>query len=447
MGKKENIIMIIIIMVIFYILGTIYFYNRFPPNIYINEINMSNLKLTTANEKLKETNEWDGLTIKSDKDTIAIIEAKNINYEYFDNPDLPKILNKHKRFKWILSLFKRHNYDTESIFIYNRSKVENIIYNLDIANNKMENAKIIYSDEQEKFVIQSHTYGLNIDKIRLMDMVVKSINNKEEVLNIEEFIEYPEILQDDEKLIELTKKANEYLKVELKYNYGDREEIVNKKLIKDWIEFEDGEIIVNPEKVREYIVNLANKYDTFGKSRKFKTTSGEIIDTEGGSYGWMTHRGKTVDELIKYIEAGESKTIEPVYSYKALIRDEDDIGNSYIEIDLSNQMVYVYIDGELKVETPTVTGNVVKGHATPTGVDPVNYKQRNAVLRGPGYASPVKYWMPFNGGIGLHDADWRTSFGGDIYKTNGSHGCINLPPNIAGQVYDLVYPGMPVIVY
>ena len=161
----------------------------------------------------------------------------------------------------------------------------------------------------------------------------------------------------------------------------------------------------------------------------------------------MTHRGKTVDELIKYIEAGESKTIESVYSYKALIRDEDDIGNSYIEIDLNNQMVYVYIDGELKIETPTVTGNVTKGHATPTGVDPVNYKQRNAVLRGPGYASPVKYWMPFNGGIGLHDADWRTSFGGDIYKTNGSHGCINLPPSIAGQVYDLVYPGMPVVVY
>lgn len=106
-----------------------------------------------------------------------------------------------------------------------------------------------------------------------------------------------------------------------------------------------------------------------------------------------------------------------------------------------------YIDGELKVKTPTVTGNVAKGHATPTGVDPVNYKQRNAVLRGPGYSSPFKYWVPFNGGIGLHDADWRTSFGGDIYKTNGSHGCINLPPNIAGQVYDLVYPGMPVVVY
>lgn len=447
MSKKDNIIIVLILIAIFYIVGVFVFNNRFAPNMYVNEINMSNLKLTAANEKLKETNEWDGLTIKSDKDTIATIEAKNINYEYFDNPDLPKILDKHKRFKWILSLFKRHDYDTEPIFIYNRSKVEKVIYNLDIANNKMGNAKIIYSDEQEKFIIQSHTYGLNIDKIRLMDMVVKSINNKEEVLNIEEFIEYPEISQDDEKLIELTKKANEYLKVELKYNYGDREEIVNRKLIKDWIEFDDGEIIINPEKVREYIVNLANKYDTFGKSRKFKTTSGKIIDTEGGSYGWMTHRGKTVDELIKYIEAGESKTIEPVYSYKALIRDEDDIGNSYTEIDLNNQMVYVYIDGELEVETPTVTGNVAKGHATPTGVDPVNYKQRNAVLRGPGYASPVKYWIPFNGGIGLHDTDWRTSFGGDIYKTNGSHGCINLPPSIAGQVYDLVYPGMPIVVY
>ena len=193
MSKKDNIIIVLILIAICYIVGVFIFNNRFAPNIYVNEINMRNLKLTTANEKLKETNEWDGLTIKSDKDTIATIEAKNINYEYFENPDLPKILDKHKRFKWILSLFKRHDYDTEPIFIYNRSKVENVIYNLDIANNKMGNAKIVYSDEQEKFIIQSHTCGLNIDKTRLMDMAVKSINNKEEVLNIEEFIEYPEI--------------------------------------------------------------------------------------------------------------------------------------------------------------------------------------------------------------------------------------------------------------
>ena len=239
-----------------------------------------------------------------------------------------------------------------------------------------------------------------------------------------------------------------YIYIILLYIYFcDKKEVIAKSLLKDWIELKEKEVDVDAEKVREYIVELAKKYDTFGSSRKFKTNTGNIITTNGGTYGWMTHRGKTTDALIQHIKAGEDKTIEPVYSYTALSRNSDDIGTSYVEIDLYQQMVYVYINGELKVKTPTVTGNIAQGHNTPRGVDAITYKQNGAVLRGEDYASPVKYWMPFNGDVGLHDADWRTSFGGDIYKTNGSHGCINLPPGNAKSIFDLVYPGMPVIVH
>ena len=63
------------------------------------------------------------------------------------------------------------------------------------------------------------------------------------------------------------------------------------------------------------------------------------------------------------------------------------------------------------------------------------------------YETPVSYWMPFNGGIGFHDANWRSKFGGAIYQTSGSHGCVNLPPAKAAALYDLVYTGIPVICY
>ena len=69
------------------------------------------------------------------------------------------------------------------------------------------------------------------------------------------------------------------------------------------------------------------------------------------------------------------------------------------------------------------------------------------MLRGPGYASPVSYWMPFNGGVGLHDATWRGSFGGTIYKTNGSHGCVNIPLKAAKVVYENLTYTMPIIVW
>ena len=58
-------------------------------------------------------------------------------------------------------------------------------------------------------------------------------------------------------------------------------------------------------------------------------------------------------------------------------------------------------------------------------------------MRGPGYASPVKFWVPVKGGIGIHDASWRKEFGGDIYQTAGSHGCINTPKDKMEELYDM----------
>ena len=77
----------------------------------------------------------------------------------------------------------------------------------------------------------------------------------------------------------------------------------------------------------------------------------------------------------------------------------------------------------------------------------IYYMQRDRVLVGEDYRTPVKYWMAFHNHEGLHDANWRRSFGGDIYKYNGSHGCVNLPTSFAAELYDNVYVGLPVITY
>ena len=312
---------------------------------------------------------------------------------------------------------------------------------------EFSNASVVYSDVSNAFIIEPDSYEIKITKEQLFDLVAESIDKRHGEINIEKDIERSTILDDDESLAIARDKANQYLNIQLKYDFADREELIDSSLLKNWITIEGNEVDINPEKVKEYVSELAKKYDTFRRGRTFKTSAGQIITTNGGTYGWLTDKDKTVAALIEHIKAGENKTIEPVYSHKALIRDSDDIGNSYVEIDLNQQMVYVYIKGELKVKTPTVTGNISKGYNTPTGVDALTYKETDAVLRGEDYASPVRYWMPFNGNIGLHDADWRSSFGGDIYKNNGSHGCINLPPNNTKAIFDLVYPGMPVIVH
>ena len=124
-------------------------------------------------------------------------------------------------------------------------------------------------------------------------------------------------------------------------------------------------------------------------------------------------------------------------------------GLTYVEVDIPNQHVTFYENARKVMESDCVTGLPTAARRTHTGVFKIDYKQRNRILRGSQrlYASFVNYWMPFDGGIGLHDATWRGSFGGSIYKSSGSHGCVNLPLSFAKRLYPRVYPGMTVWVH
>ena len=448
---KKNIPIIILLIAALllgvYFIGILYYKNRFPMNVYVNEINIGGMTLKKANNKLEKADVFHKIIIQSDTEEFLEIQAEQIDYKYVETQDLPEIFNQQNKWKWFLAIFNDSEYTAPITSIYDKDKVKNLIDRIHEFDKELLNANLVYSDRTDSFIIEPHSYEFQINKEELFDLVIQSIDKRESELNIEKHILQPSIFEDDIQMILAKGKANEYLDVQLNYDFGDRREFIDRSLLKDWITTQGVEVDFDREKVKEYVVSIARKYDTYGRGRKFKTTSGKTITTSGGTYGWVIHRGKTVEALIDNIKDGENKTIEPVYSYKALIRNSDDLGNSYVEIDLENQMVYVYINGALRIATETVTGNIAKGNNTARGVFPLNYKETDAVLVGEDYASPVKYWMPFNGHIGLHDADWRTSFGGDIYETNGSNGCVNLPPEKTRTIFDLVYPGMPVIVH
>ena len=121
-------------------------------------------------------------------------------------------------------------------------------------------------------------------------------------------------------------------------------------------------------------------------------------------------------------------------------------GATYILIDKSDQVLYYFVNGALLLTSDVVTGNVSAGHETPTGVFAVYMKQTNRTLKGTGYAAHVDYWMPFYKSYGIHDASWRSSFGGTIYRNSGSHGCVNMPHDKAQLLYSTVSAGTMVIV-
>ena len=232
------------------------------------------------------------------------------------------------------------------------------------------------------------------------------------------------------------------------YRFGDQMETLDGQTISGWLEtLPDGSVSVNEEKAKEYVASLASKYDTFGRNRSFTTHDGQTITVTGGDYGYWMDRVSTRQELIAQILIGESAELTPVYYGTADKFGDNDMGNSYVEVNIGKQHLWVYKDGEQINESDFVSGGLFKGNGTPEGTYAITYKEKDATLVGEGYQSSVKYWMPFNGNIGLHDASWRDEFGGHIYYMNGSHGCVNLPSEKAAEIYGQVEKGEPVVVY
>ena len=220
---------------------------------------------------------------------------------------------------------------------------------------------------------------------------------------------------------------------------------------------DNGSVIWDETAITRYVEELAAETDTRGREKDFIDHFGQTVHFNAAQveYGYRILQPDEVEQLTEDLKSGQTITREPVYDLTDQWDDPccysrngmDDLNGTYIEVSVSDQYVWFYKDGEVIVETDCVTGNHERGWDTTHGVYGISGKASPAVLRGEGYETPVNYWMPFNGGQGLHDATWRGNFGGKIYRSNGSHGCVNLPLWAAEIIYENCKSGMAVVVY
>ena len=274
------------------------------------------------------------------------------------------------------------------------------------------------------------------------DKSISAFSSNLIVLSNHDFTPITPQLKKEEKII------NDFVTANIQYKFGDQMETVDKELIRKWITLEGDQVVLNEEEVKSYVEGLANKYDTVGKERRFVDSHGEVVTVAGGPYGWEIDQKEETKELIQLIYEGKiEEEREPVYKQMALVRGINDIGSTYVEVNMSEQKMWFYKDGELIVSTNIVTGNMAKGHDTPTVVGYIHNKIRNTNLIGTGYVAFVHYWMKVYGSIGIHDASWRNNFGGNIYATNGSHGCINTPYDNVKTIFENIDIGTPVIIF
>lgn len=434
-------------------------FHRFVVGTIINGVPVSGM--TTADAEAYIEGYFNGGYTLEIEDTEGVREAitdTSIGYTVDVTGDLEAILKEENDGGRVSGPGVEHRYTVDAELKYDEAALRALLENMAFVKNASptSDAYITPYEEGKAFSIVPEVQGTEIDMDKLMAAVKDALNSQTRLLKVENLDCYKtiQVTADNADLNQMCANLNRYKDINITYVFGDQQEILPGLEAVKWIDGVSGSTVqVNQQKVAEYVKYLADKYDTYGKPHTFTSTSGRQVSVNG-DYGWQINQAEEAVALTRMVQNGTNQTREPAYSRTAASRTGNDFGTIYVEVDMGLQHIYMYENGTLIAEAPIVTGNVAKGWTTPEGLYTLYYKERDRVLRGPkradgtySYESPVSYWMPFNGGIGLHDASWRGKFGGEIYKNNGSHGCINIPPKTAAVIYEHVYKGIPILCF
>ena len=428
----------------------------FLPGTIVDGMDVTGKTASEVEDAITEQLKGYTLTINGREELSESITGESVGlYAEFDDT-LEKAVAAQKPMNWGKYRFGKavNEVNTDALLHYSSEMLDEAVAGLSCMDRENmrepQDARISdYDSVTGSYTIIKEDEGTELLEDKVKEAVATAIMSLAESVDLEERGCYlaPSVTSEDEALKTACETMNKYVGAKVTYKFGDKAETLNGNEIHNWLTVNGTSVSVSEAKAAEYVKNLASAYNTAYKPKTLKTSYGKNVTITTGSYGWKIDQTKETAALVSLIKNGEQTSREPEYSQKAASRSGNDYGNTYVEINLTAQHLYFYVDGKLLVQSDFVSGNAAKGWSTPAGAYALTYKQRNATLKGQGYATPVSYWMPFNGGIGLHDANWRKTFGGTIYKNKGSHGCINLPPAVAKTIYENISAGDPVLCY
>lgn len=444
---------------ILYLVLSFYYAGSFMFGTFINGVYATGKTPEEINELLLEKKQIETFRIIDKEGNEEIIRLDDIGYSNSYMVALNEIFEKQNAFLWFLHMDKNADYNIEPAGSFDVAKLDQIFGSLDMiktASDK-DNLKVEIKKTREGYVLIDTTTNL-IDKERAKSAVVNALKCGRCDVNLEDEQCYEDFDYTSQmvKTLELYQKVDALVSAEITYKFDTEERIIGRKIISDFIlldengDFkfdENGDLQLDEDAVKTYVKTLAGDFDTVNRDRTFWASRGEYVTVPAGTYGNKLDQNKETEYLLNAIVAGTKEEHEPIYSQRAWGVGDNDIGNTYIEVDLTNQKLYYYEGGARILSADVVTGNVSKGNGTPAKACYVYFMQKNRVLRGEDYATPVDYWMAVYGNIGIHDAKWRGNFGGKIYRTNGSHGCINTPYKEVSKLYERVEIGTPVMIY
>ena len=461
----------------FYLYGMSRTNEKFLPNTKINGINVGGKTPGEVYNRIMESDETgipEKITMIKFDGTEVNINVKSIGYVDNISESISKFYNEQNHYFWFTSLFGGDQFNFTPEYSFDKDKLDDQIKRKIIdasADSVPQNAAIEKSDSG--FVVVKERKGGKIDSSKekyLVDYIHSCVADGSDRIDLSEVDCYqkPEITSD--QLTETCQKLNDLTNVELTFDFDYTKEVLKGSEFVDWIVLDDlkaNEVFkVDEDKAMKYVEKLADKYDTYGKDRTFKSTSRGMITVPAGKgcYGWWIDLDQTCKAIVEAVKACKSAEVDPIYyvnpdsHYEYTCNpdwrtEKTDIGNTYAEVDLKKQHFWYYKNGKLEYECDIVSGMPTEERNTPGGVYKLWIKEKDKVLKGSlssgeTWETPVTFWNNISTfGIGLHDATWHTSFGGTRYKQYGSHGCINMPYKAAEYVYKNIPIGTPVVMY
>lgn len=459
-GKKKYVIIGLLVLLVGLTTGYgVYASNysdRFLPNTKINNTDISEMTVAEANDALKKATKESSFSITDDGNEWKNLPLSQLGLKTDFSQDLTKLMEKQSQWSWGMAyVFPGDHAEINGLSIDQKEldqaaeQIKNELTKLNEGRTKTQDATL--TKGENGFTITPEVNGNSVDAQAVSEDLKKAVNEDKTSMELLDYTQKPKVHANDESLQQEMNKLNKVAQVEGYYKINGETFQIPVASIADWLDYKDGQVTLDRDKVKAYVASLGDKYNTSTNPTVFKSSKRGDVTVPAGTLSWTIQVDTETDELMKAILAGESFTRTPVTKGSASAGNPL-VGSTYIEVDMESQHMWYYKDGAVVLETDIVTGRPPK-FATPAGVFYVWNKETKATLKGENedgskYETPVDYWMPIDWtGVGIHDSSWQAAYGGDRYLTHGSHGCINTPPEVMKQLFDMIEEGTPVLVF
>lgn len=452
-----------------YAAGCLYFSKHYQANTFLDGKDVSYMTPTEASKEIKKACSQKRIHIRSGENTY-ILFGHDIGLSFRDPARAAEkvFVDQPEPYKWPASFISERRIELKGRYSLDAGRFVKRLYGMPFMRRENmkspENAYISKASDGKGFIIIKETRGSMINRFAVCHDAAEKIMAGRFNIDTSEAphaLVLPDILSSSPELASSLKTLNNAVTGRIIYKIHDGEDIVlGPETLTEWVaKSDEGRYYLDEDKWYEnavrFVDSIAYECNTVWEEREFDSTEDGTVTVAGGTYGYIVDKDEEIDAIMSLMYDGPvNEEREPYYSQKESGDSANHgIGSTYIEVSIDSQHMWYYEDGELIMDSPVVTGT--RGYRdTPRGQFFIQFTQRDAVLVGrrdasgqPSYRTPVSWWMPFYDGCGLHDASWRGSFGGSVYTYNGSHGCVNMPPSSALELFEHVEPGIPVIVY